>query len=60
MTNMYNCEECMNYFYDDELEEYICGVDMDEDEAARLVSGKSKNCPYFRFGDDYTIVKKQI
>ena len=50
----------MNYTYDEEFDEYICGIDMDEDEAARLFGQKKSVCPYFRFGDDYSIVKKQI
>ena len=54
-----NCEDCMNFVYDEEFEEYVCVVDMDEDEIAQLLQNKSRKCPYFRFGDDYTIVKKQ-
>lgn len=55
-----DCENCINYVYDEEFDEYICGIDMDEDEAARLFGQKKSVCPYFRFGDEYTIVKKQI
>lgn len=55
-----NCEDCMNFFYDEEFEEYVCAVDMDEDETAQIMANPQKSCPYFRFGDDYTIVKKQI
>ena len=32
---MVNCEECMNFAYDEEYEEYLCGMDMDEDEIRR-------------------------
>ena len=53
-----NCEDCMNYFYDDEYECYVCAMDFDQDEAEYFIGGKSR-CPYFRFGDDYTIVRKQ-
>ena len=53
-----NCEDCMNYFYDEEYECYACAMDFDQDEAEYFVSAKSR-CPYFRFGDDYTIVRKQ-
>lgn len=49
----------MNYVYDDEYEDYMCLINLDEDEYARFVSGAGKECPYFRFGDDYTIVRKQ-
>lgn len=53
-----NCEDCMNYFYDEEYECYACAMDFDQDEAEYFISAK-KQCPYFRFGDDYTIVRKQ-
>ncbi len=54
-----NCEYCMNYAYDDEYECYLCSIDMDEDEVMNLYTNKRKGCPYFRMGDDYTIVRKQ-
>ncbi len=49
----------MFYEYDDELEEYACTVGFDEDEYARFMSSYRSECPYFRFGDEYTIVRKQ-
>lgn len=54
-----SCEYCMNYAYDEEYECYLCSVDMDEDEVMSLYTNKRKGCPYFRMGDDYTIVRKQ-
>lgn len=57
---MVNCEECMNYYYDDEEEYYTCSVQLDEDEMSRFMSGSFRDCPYYRRGDDYTIVKKQM
>lgn len=54
----FKCDNCMNFVYDEDYEEYVCIANIDEDEYYRFASyGK---CPYFRFGDDYTIVKKQI
>ena len=53
------CEQCVYYEWDDELEGYFCIMSMDEDEA-QAFSFQQKSCPYFRFGDDYQIVKKQI
>ena len=53
------CENCMNLTYDDEMEEYVCNINLDEDELAHFLESKHRKCPYFRFGDDYTIVKKQ-
>ena len=32
----YNCDYCNNMVYDEEMEEYVCDVDMDEDDYARL------------------------
>lgn len=53
------CENCMNLTYDEETEEYVCNINLDEDELAHFFESKHKKCPYFRFGDDYTIVRKQ-
>ncbi len=49
----------MFYEYDDEYEEYICTMTLDEDEMSRFMSGYHKKCPYFKNGDEYTIVRKQ-
>ncbi len=57
---MANCEECMNYFYDEEWECYTCAMNLDEDELYRFINAKFDDCPYFRQGDEYTIVRKQI
>lgn len=54
-----NCDYCMNYAYDDEYECYMCMVNMDEDEVASMHFRGRKDCPYFRMGDEYTIVRKQ-
>ena len=54
-----NCEDCMNYYYDEEYECCACAMDLDEDEMYRFVYGKNDACPYYRRGDDYTIVRKQ-
>lgn len=54
-----NCEYCLNYDYDEEFECYVCLMDLDEDEMRSFVTGKFRDCPYFRMGDEYTIVRKQ-
>ena len=56
---MVNCEECMNFAYDEEYEEYTCIVNMDEDDLARLYQSKYSSCPYFSYGDEYKLAKKQ-
>lgn len=55
-----NCDICINYMYDEECECYTCAVDLDEDEMMGFITGNFRSCPYFRSGDDYTIVRKQI
>ncbi len=53
------CEYCANYFYDEEYECYVCDVSLDEDEMSRFMTNTLKDCPYFRDGDEYKIVRKQ-
>ena len=45
--------------YDEEYEEYGCVVNMDEDDLARLLQFKNSSCPYFSYGDEYRIARKQ-
>ena len=54
-----NCEDCINYAYDEEYEEYVCCVDLDMDEFERIRRQGVSGCPFFRPGDEYSIVKKQ-
>lgn len=56
---MTNCEDCMNYYYDDEYECYTCDVELDQDEMSKFIKGSFNECPYYRQGDEYTIVRKQ-
>ena len=55
-----NCETCMNYEYDEEYEYYVCTKNLDEDEMYRFIKGDFRECPYYQFGDEYQIVRKQI
>ena len=55
-----NCEFCINYIYDEEYECMTCAIDLDEDEYAGFITGRARSCPYYRQGDEYTIVRKQI
>ena len=54
-----NCEECENYLFDEETEEYYCDAVavLDEDEYGRISTGA--RCPLFRFNNEYRIVHKQ-
>lgn len=53
------CEECAYYAYDEEYESYFCDMSLDEDEMMRFMQGSFDNCPYFRLGDEYAVVRKQ-
>ena len=54
-----NCESCVHYDYDDDVDAYVCGMDLDEDERVCFVQGATKGCPYYRFYDEYKSVQKQ-
>ncbi len=55
---MNQCETCLYYEYDEEWEEYLCSMDMDEDDLVRFLQDKRSVCPYYRAGDEYQIVRK--
>ena len=55
-----NCESCVFFDYDEDLEANVCTVNLDQDEMANFVSGSTKSCPYYRFYDEYKSVHKQI
>ena len=60
MAGQTNCESCVNYVYDEESDCYCCEVDLDEDEMYRFVRGEFRDCPYYQFGEEYQIVRKQM
>lgn len=53
------CEECENFCYDEETDEWYCdhAEMLDEDDIASLTGGRP--CPLFRWNDEYRIVRKQ-
>ena len=55
-----SCEYCMNYEYDEDYEYYVCTQDLDQDEMYRFITGQFRECPYYRAGDEYSIVRKQM
>ncbi len=55
----YHCEDCENYEYDEECEDYVCIMDLDMDDIERLSFSRHARCPYYRIRDDYRIVRKQ-
>lgn len=59
MPKSSQCQFCMYNEYDEEYGEEYCTVALDEDELYRYMSKKTSTCPYFKNGDEYSIVKKQ-
>lgn len=57
---MAECDTCANLVYDEEYEEYVCDVNMDEDDLARFLLDKREHCPYYYNGDEYRVVRKQM
>ena len=53
------CESCEYYDYDEYMESYGCTMSLDEDEYARFMQGRTAECPYFKFYDEYKSVQKQ-
>ena len=53
------CEMCSNYCFDEDSEAYVCMVNMDEDDYMRYIMSAGNKCPFFRFDDEYAIVRKQ-
>ena len=54
------CEYCANYVYDEDYEYYVCDINLDEDEMVRFMTDSYYDCPYYRNGDEYLVVRKQL
>lgn len=54
-----SCEMCAYYAYDEFYGEYVCEINLDEDEMSRFLSSSNYACPYFNLYDEYKIVRKQ-
>ena len=55
-----SCDTCLYFEYEEDYEAYMCDMDMDEDEYAHLMSDERYSCPYYRNGDEYAVVRKQM
>ena len=52
--------ELISGMYDEDEEGYVCDVDMDEDDYARLLGSSYRNCPYYQSNDEYKVVRHQM
>lgn len=55
------CKDCMYLEYDEVINQEVCSIApiMDEDDLARMNGHYNKRCPYYKIGDEYTLVRKQ-
>ena len=53
-------DSCEYNGYAEDDEQYYCEVDMDEDDAARIMQGHYKECPYYQLDDEYAVVRHQM
>ena len=60
VMSLMECESCAYYLYDEEYEELYCDIDMDEDDACRLMEHPESHCPYYRNNDEYAVVRHQM
>ena len=54
------CDTCAYLIYDEEYEEYVCDVNMDEDDFGRLRESQFRSCPFYKDGDEYKVVRHQM
>lgn len=55
-----SCDSCVYNVYDEEDQAYYCEVVMDEDDAAKMMQGDLKDCPYYQLDDEYAVVRHQM
>lgn len=59
-TRVTACDTCAYYIYDEEYGGYVCDMDLDEDDYARLLENRSRSCPCYTNGDEYRVVRHQM
>ena len=53
------CESCVFFEYDEEYDDDVCTLNLDEDELVRYLTSPNRQCPYYRYYDEYKSVQKQ-
>ena len=54
------CDTCVYYVCDEKSDEYFCDMNMDEDDYYRFMKDTQADCPFWRNGDEYAVVKHQL
>jgi len=57
---MPGCETCQYAYIDENTGDAVCDLDLDEDEVIRLSQHKSRECPFYKDGDEYKTVRHQM
>lgn len=57
---MASCETCQYAYIDEVTGEPVCDLNLDEDEYIRFMESRSKECPYYKDGDEYKTVRHQM
>lgn len=60
MAGTASCDSCAYLVFDEDYEDYICDINMDEDDYSRLMENHFRECPYYKNGDEYAVVRKQM
>ena len=55
-----NCDNCVNYVFDEDCQYYVCEANLDEDDMGRFLSGHPFECPFYRTDDEYGVVRHQM
>ena len=55
-----SCDLCCYYVYDEDDECYVCDMNLDEDDMVKFLTGNFNDCPFFKSGDEYAVVRKQM
>ncbi len=55
-----SCDTCAYLTYDEDFEDYVCDMDIDEDDYGRLMEKNFTECPYYTNGDEYRVVRHQM
>lgn len=54
------CDTCAYMIYDEDYDDYVCDCQMDEDDYYHVLRSGHKKCPFYRNGDEYLVVRKQM
>ena len=55
-----SCDLCCYYVYDEDDECDVCDMNLDEDDMVKFLTGNCNDCPFFKSGDEYAVVRKQM